>query len=1411
MILLQEIDGERNSSCCCKCEKDRVIGVEKFEGGNSKWNLHRRSNSDEGISSPKCQVNEDSIPLRKFGSLRSLDGSEVDLSKENISCEEVRTLASVDIPTLVAVLIKPEVDESGATLQIEEISGETILEDTVEETFDLPDFEEEENKIVAVINDEEIVNPDTEDSVLSVRKDGNDEEVSSNWKKIDEREDDLLVNKKCSSLKIISKKFGSSESIECLKKRETHGGLIRRSYTNLQLVRGDKNRSSKVKRNWIPKGSTPTSSKKPESSVEKDSQKKLTSKDVSTVNQSKTSSTSRGKFQDSESPKRKFSRDSSSSGGAKDEISSTPPSKQLRKSSVSSETSSRTQTPIQRTNRRAKIVAAVTERLYSTKKSGEETTANNQSPEFRSPDSTEFKLANATRMRLQEISRKMLARRRKTCVETQTDVTSTVRVKDMGSITDDFRVATKEVAVVTDLQENCCQTYSGSSVTRVKEMATLTENFSKTVRLRDVEVLTEDCGEDMSSTEDKFDKEIVNSFERREGISFIESSTNTTTENLKSTSSGSQTLEEDENLLCKGLNKNLQESYQLSTSNCPERNVICITVPDMLSITIESPNTLESKIAITERPASGTADDKLLASRMRDGETQTEDPEKPTGSKNSESNVMIEDSSATVTTRSAGCQSDGRTFRIENIFKDPKNETRIVDRNVAFELLPDLTEQVEIQHPNKVSLKLTNSVGTSFTPETMERSTEIERANFIDFKTKEMSRLKFRGEDLNLIENPCRNIPLGEDFPQFFCLDQVRGSCDKNCSTKSRYRINSFVENPSETKKVSKIEAEDLKSPLLVAKMLANSCVEIESNNFSDDSLDPEEENPSKILHSRLDDSLCPPDVVAHTKKEIYESRVDDEDFENETVPEFPRSSLPPEGETTRAYDYESLILGKRIFTPVNHELEERNGNDTPESEDGIINRSKKKVSFSNSKPPERRISNDDTKRPKPIIKNAFLLFDEKNVSEEVSDAPKLLQEYSTSENSFSRDDEASSISGSSETVRSVGLYNSEDDSDDGRSGGKREEESEMKRVRFKTFLPNEGEGSGESVTSDSDCCNEESFCCDIKREVFASYLDAATDFVHNMNTANFDRFIGNKEKDFNVDDDDDDDYIEYRGRRISLRDDTDEYLKEDTFDVPVDSYRDCLRGIDKLEKCISRAVSNDKFIIDKYGLIGLESSATSIGLVDPGEDSNRLGSLTENFPGVSSRLGNSFINDSTPRVQEDSSDMEASIFQQLIESSTPIKRTSACGKPYFRRSTRMSDLSGRTQASYSRLRRRQGPANLRKAVTPPLPEEKKSNFHLTPSQDSLLKAPQCFLLVPDLGKPSSSSSREYRSDGGTSSSEQVCTSSESIDTSSPSARSKLRYPGSPRAKLLQLVTERRQIVHRSRNPSPSQMKEQFF
>lgn len=102
-------------------------------------------------------------------------------------------------------------------------------------------------------------------------------------------------------------------------------------------------------------------------------------------------------------------------------------------------------------------------------------------------------------MRLQEISKKMLAKRRRICVDTQTENLSTIRVRDVAITVEEPKVFLKDVSILTDIYEEYHNILPFDKfVPRVKEMSTTTQDLpnSSVIKFKDAANFTEDPNHD---------------------------------------------------------------------------------------------------------------------------------------------------------------------------------------------------------------------------------------------------------------------------------------------------------------------------------------------------------------------------------------------------------------------------------------------------------------------------------------------------------------------------------------------------------------------------------------------------------------------------------------------------------------------------------------------------------------------------------------------------------------------------------------------------------------------------------------------------------------------------------------------------------------------------------------------------
>ena len=998
----------------------------------------RRSNSSESCVVATNDTDPD--PRRKrYGSLEFLGTSErfnrarvTELNdEEDEEVSEIHESVFVDIPTLVAVLIKPDNNLQGSSAQIEEICSDEVVEESiVDAEFEAVNDHEEEEVFDESEKLDSVDHDDRSSSVNSCHAFGENEasslEVCQNSNECNPRarsttnacepprpkrpkfrkQDtvDVLPSSDLSNLHAL-KKFGSVEAIQ--KKRDPVFSL-ERSHTNIE------NRSN----------STVDRAKKLKNIREIDDQQKINSsnrsgwpkerKDSNDSDKSlkESSSQSGSKLAKSyarkpslDSLKRKTSKDSSSSS-SKDEqisISSLARDKLLRrKSSLEQEPSTRSHTPIQRT-KRAEIVAAVTERLYSSRKHLDDL------PGVRSPPDTGCDtVKSAAKLKLQEISRKMLGKRRRVCVDTQTECSRTVRVKDTASLTETPEITRQDVGVLTDQHEACeyAADVRKTPTLRVKETATSTEKpRTRIVKCRDVASLANDLEE--------YDYEIHDSPRNDSGVlsddaqnyaesnlsstevsdlgrraAYAESSTNTSTFSscrnfAVQTSRGplSENKASCARQCCSPRVKDPQ-SQSSSTSNNRDRSVISISLPDTISITIETTSSaVDARIA-----ASNTRVDDDLREPKDVKRSSTKEEGAQTDEWNDPRNEIY---CSRDQTASAPSQTDGRVFRIENIFHDPNNAAKNsrVDSN--------RTEEEGTRIRNSITFR--NSLGTSYVSQPkkydLAREGLLHAGGFIRngliteaFINRKRGFNSRTAPSSVVYQDPWRNwrVPASSTMVDNFAKGLgvvVPAAWRPEVEATPFERRNLSGAGESTDFQLDSID-EISRTKSSQFGSLNNNAADHE-HGFSDDSLDYNEINvsdgePSTTLKAKQtteqrEKNLCPPDVVAHTKKDCPKA-VDSEknesvnDFEDDRIAEFPKRKLSTIESTDagNARDYESLILGKVCYI---YEEGKNDGSNVSLSR-GDSDQGKKKVSFSSCSIFGKKSSPESSATLKPIIKN---------------------------------------------------------------------------------------------------------------------------------------------------------------------------------------------------------------------------------------------------------------------------------------------------------------------------------------------------------------------------------------------------------------------------------------------------------
>ncbi|XP_076165426.1 uncharacterized protein LOC143145692 [Ptiloglossa arizonensis] len=1252
----------------------------------------RRSNSTESIVA--CEAG---FSVKRFGSCEFLAPRDrfanncnrarvTELNDAEDEIGEIHESVFVDIPTLVAVLIKPEDTSQESAAQIEEICSDEAAEDAIDVEF------------IESGNDRD----DRSGSIDSCRAYGDNQAYvyrSSEFSR--SKVDSKLVEKpkfgKQDSVDVLSpvissnlhtsKKFGS---VEIVRKQKEPLFPLERSQTNLEKrsvapdktkklnnIREIEDRKNGQRNAWM------GSKEQLERKGSNDSDKSL----KEAVGQLGTKSKNYARKSSLENLKRKTSKDSSSSS-SKDEqilISNLARDKLLhRKNSLEQEPSSiRTHTPIQRA-KRSEIVAAVTERLYASKKAAEDAS------EIRSPpEATDAK--SMAKMKLQEISRKMLGRRRRVCVDTQTEVLRTVRTKDTASLTETPQVTRQDVGVLTDEHEihRPFDDRRKTPVLRVKEIATSTDKpKTNVVKCRDVACLANDLEDfdreihsppndsgilsddtqnyaesNLSSTEVS---DLCQETDRR--TTHAESSTNTFCSSSRSfaVQTPRRRSPENEAPICSRHCCNLVHQTRNRTSlDNTEKSVISISLPDTISITIESANVLESRIAVMD-----SLDQEKPGFDTKDGEVQTDDVR---------NDILCPGDPA----RSTLSQTDGRVFRIENIFQDPNNASK---PSTKADVIVDRTEGTRTRTRTRNSITLRNSLGTCYASQPKENANPDSVARgppdeaFIrDGLITEAFITKKRGFHFG------RGPEAAVSWPAFLPANakglQVPAACQPRTreipftgATLSSANCASVPENVAASWQ-SRMDIDVIDTPGTSEGKCSSTIVAETSNNtehdhsFSDDSLDYNESNAAgqssrssakEELSREQRESLCPPDVVAHTKKDCPKSSsaLDDEkNLESVHEAEDVRVELPrkkPEESTAlaRIHDYESLILGRPCYgyEDVNEE------SDAPSDRGNTAG--KKKVSFSSPSVSEKRAvrTEEGSEQGSRTVLKSIIKKRKKRAAELSSTV-----QSSNDETDDSQQDEKTGFAAGNDRRDRISCHGVEETSD--QEHGSMEFRERSKQNREKTEDPSE------YTCSESESCenakNDETVVPYDRatRNLLEEYLTEAAIFMRNLNSVNecanlagmldrYDTSVGHER-------------CRKRGtrrkscfsarnraaRKPTSKDNTEVPTKEtDDLVVSAESYERCLKGIRRLEGCIRRVDEHNELLREKYG-VDCESAGARPGLASPSTDSRAL-AASNDFTisrGRDVPLVDLSSDGSADRRNGEDDDLEKSIFDQLM------------------------------------------------------------------------------------------------------------------------------------------------------------------
>ncbi|XP_066595050.1 uncharacterized protein [Prorops nasuta] len=757
-----------------------------------------RINSCENLLRKKL----DESSFRKSRSYESLDSNAihrcfkhaklVELNnniEENEITDIINDLVLVNAaPTLVTVLIKPEDNSENRETKIEEIgsNAEVPIDTKHEEKLNYPEaLANPVKRLPDSIDHEERSNSDdiakvpseSRGSYENVRKSAGPPSARSSstvrpkpkFRKQDSI--DVITLPKSTSLRA-SQKFGSVEDFGI--QRDYHPLPLERSQTNLEKrplasSRGkklnnikeiDDSRSSNKQFTAIYAGKHDAIWKALRGSSNKNGfERKDSNESDKVISSSSNLATAKGRNfarTSLDELKRKTSKDSSSSSSKEEQIAISNlvhnKSLQRRKSSTDQEINSpsRFHTPIQRGNRRTEIIAAVTQRLYTNKKHSEDssstTTTTTPLSNVRSPpeSNADFKLslaASAARMKLQEISRKMLAKRRRVSVDTQTENLQTMRVKDIATITE---VVSQDASVWTDkdfteMWEDRSERYS-LPTRRVKEIAVSTDKPKiPIIRRRDMASLTNDfneygfdayspCTDSGVLSDDAYSCGEICSRVKSEDlasprkIASTESSTNTIlTSSLHSFGVQTQLRDPDGNEYLAFCNKPCCTAIARECRRCgnkaaqpsDENSIVSISLNDIISLTIDGSSILQSNISFVDDDSESV--EELRETRyLRDNAAQTD--EREISSREPENTCYWTNF---INNKPSKAQIDHKLLKFENIIQKQMSSAAICSEaeSCVWNFAPNAKTEK--------SITFTKSLGTLFIPDTRDIATEV--------------------------------------------------------------------------------------------------------------------------------------------------------------------------------------------------------------------------------------------------------------------------------------------------------------------------------------------------------------------------------------------------------------------------------------------------------------------------------------------------------------------------------------------------------------------------------------------------------------------------------------------------------------------------------------------------------------
>ncbi|KAK0164645.1 hypothetical protein PV328_003247 [Microctonus aethiopoides] len=600
-------------------------------------------------------------------------------------------------------------------------------------------------------------------------------------------------------------------------------------------------------------------------------------------------------------------------------------------------------------DKRTRIGVPATERLYSCEKPpGNTNTTSSPASDTCSREDSEIKLGTPTRMRLQEISRKMLAKRRRICVDTQTDSAATILMKDASISAIEPKIISKDVSVLTDRHENYdILLPCNIPILRVKEVATSTSDSpppKQLILLKDASNITDSFDNDNQSLDFQTStncnlpgNDTSNLFPRTnekniEMLEMIATSSNTDiVDRLVNVSSQTKRQHKNDDCIVKCCERTMSlipsNDTDYQSFNCKshhrsnacserhqtERNIISIVLPDMINITIEAYNMLESKIQVFDTNDQNEEDGLIQVEKKEFFETYI-----PTD----ENFYEYRTQDLETNPKSNNYQEDTKTFKINNIFQNKYGGISRFSEN--DEHSSGLKDTVVCTSPAEMSSWKVNYVNSTSPRFETITSPLVSSKNLLATKVPETVTTQSRREINHEYESYYDKLNNEKDVIIWKNIDRNKFNDDYNNLRKMDQLKLGDVENPQETTTRIEVSNNNTHYPnkkIPIKCFNDHQTIRKQKTDFSSDNLDLTDDqfthNTKEIIKSELVNEdmldLQYPADVTQTEEDVNSSSAYcdntylSNDFEDVELPKIKLGNASTES-STPSHEFEPLI-----------------------------------------------------------------------------------------------------------------------------------------------------------------------------------------------------------------------------------------------------------------------------------------------------------------------------------------------------------------------------------------------------------------------------------------------------------------------------------------------------------------------